>query len=34
VTVYTTPGRSRETVTLIDAPPSCVIVRRQVQFGR
>ena len=32
VTVYTAPGRPRETVTLVDAPPSCVIVRRQVQF--
>ncbi|WP_157651551.1 hypothetical protein [Burkholderia ubonensis] len=33
ITVYTNPAHSRETVTLLDAPPSCVIVRRQVQFG-
>ncbi|WP_157654860.1 hypothetical protein [Burkholderia ubonensis] len=32
VTVYTEPSRSRETVTLVDAPPACVIVRRQVQY--
>ncbi|MEX3693354.1 hypothetical protein AB3X91_19155 [Paraburkholderia sp. BR14263] len=34
VTVYTTPARPRETVTLVDAPPSCVVLRRQVQYGR
>ncbi|WP_321800204.1 hypothetical protein [Burkholderia sp. BCC1988] len=33
VTVYTHPAHPRETVTLLDAPPSCVIVRRQVHFG-
>ncbi len=33
VTVYTSPGRARETVTLIEAPPSCVIVRREVRFA-
>ncbi|KIP17341.1 hypothetical protein KY49_7012 [Burkholderia sp. MSHR3999] len=33
VTVYTNPARPRETVTLLDAPPSCVIVRRQVHYG-
>ncbi|KVG73574.1 hypothetical protein WJ33_16455 [Burkholderia ubonensis] len=32
VTVYTEPSRSRETVTLVDAPPACLIVRRQVQY--
>jgi hypothetical protein len=32
VTVYTEPSRPRETVTLVDAPPACVIVRRQVQY--
>ncbi|AOJ76681.1 MULTISPECIES: hypothetical protein [Burkholderia cepacia complex] len=33
VTVYVDPHHSRETVTLVEAPPSCVIVRRQVQFS-
>lgn len=33
VTVYTERSRPRETVTLIDAPPSCVVIRRQVQYG-
>ncbi|WP_193102479.1 hypothetical protein [Burkholderia sp. Z1] len=32
VTVYANPGRSRETVTLVDTPPACLIIRRQVQF--
>ncbi|QVN22999.1 hypothetical protein [Burkholderia pyrrocinia] len=32
VTVYVNPARPRETVTLIDAPPSCLIVRRQTEF--
>lgn len=32
VTAYTDPSHTRETVVLIDAPPSCVIVRRQVQY--
>ncbi|WP_126282540.1 hypothetical protein [Burkholderia stagnalis] len=32
VTVYTEPSRPRETVTLVDAPPACLIVRRQVQY--
>ncbi|MGZ2747968.1 hypothetical protein [Burkholderia stagnalis] len=32
VTVYANPGRPRETVTLVDAPPSCLIIRRQVQY--
>jgi hypothetical protein len=33
VTVYVERSRPRETVTLIDAPPSCVVIRRQVQYG-
>lgn len=33
VTVYATPARPRETVTLVDAPPSCLIVRRQVEYS-
>lgn len=33
VTVYMAPAHPRETVTLVDVPPSCLIVRRQVQFG-
>ncbi|MBR8334154.1 hypothetical protein KDW69_21095 [Burkholderia ambifaria] len=33
VVVYTNPARPRETVTLLDAPPSCVIVRRQVRLA-
>ncbi|MBN3815663.1 hypothetical protein G3N57_03195 [Paraburkholderia sp. Se-20369] len=32
VMVYVNSARPRETVTLIDSPPSCVIVRRQVDF--
>ncbi|KWB12321.1 hypothetical protein WL32_38435 [Burkholderia cepacia] len=32
VTVYANPGRPRETVTLVDTPPACLIIRRQVQF--
>jgi hypothetical protein len=32
VTVYANPTRPRETVTLVDAPPACLIIRRQVQF--
>lgn len=32
VTVYTAPGRPRESVTLVDAQSSCVMIRRQVAF--
>ncbi|WP_063552346.1 hypothetical protein [Burkholderia territorii] len=32
VTVYVNPNRLRETVTLVDTPPACLIIRRQVQF--
>ncbi|MCA8023665.1 hypothetical protein LGM98_35305 [Burkholderia metallica] len=32
VMVYTESTRSREVVVLVDAPPSCLILRRQVQF--
>jgi hypothetical protein len=32
VTVYTIPTRPRETITLVDAPPSCLVLRRQVEF--
>ncbi|MCX4159620.1 MULTISPECIES: hypothetical protein [Paraburkholderia] len=32
VTVYTTPTHPRETVTLIDTKPSCLIIRRQVKY--
>jgi hypothetical protein len=32
VTVYSNPMRPRETVTLIDAAPSCVVIRRQVAY--
>lgn len=32
VTIYTEPSRPRETVTLVDAPPACLIVRRQAQY--
>ncbi|WP_157642112.1 hypothetical protein [Burkholderia ubonensis] len=32
VTVYANPARPRETVTLVDAPSACLIIRRQVQF--
>ncbi|WP_322009715.1 hypothetical protein [Paraburkholderia sp. J12] len=32
ISVYTAPGRPRETVTLVDTPPACLIIRRQVQF--
>ncbi|EDT37582.1 hypothetical protein BamMEX5DRAFT_6643 [Burkholderia ambifaria MEX-5] len=32
VAVYTHPDRPRETVTLVDTPPACLIVRRQVRF--
>ncbi|MXN79919.1 hypothetical protein GR157_35005 [Burkholderia sp. 4701] len=33
VTVYVNPSQPRETVTLIDSPPSCLIVRRQSRFN-
>jgi hypothetical protein len=33
VTVYTTPTRPSETVTLVEAPPSCLIVRRQADYN-
>lgn len=33
ITVYTTPSSPRETVTLVDTPPACLIIRRQVQYG-
>ncbi|KAB0639965.1 hypothetical protein [Burkholderia stagnalis] len=33
VTVYVNPARPRETVTLVDSPPSCLIIRRQVGFN-
>ncbi|KVN35073.1 hypothetical protein WJ63_37115 [Burkholderia pyrrocinia] len=33
VKVYVNPAQPRETVTLIDMPPSCVIVRRQAKFS-
>lgn len=32
ITVYNNPARPRETVTLVDAPPSCLIIRRQVEY--
>ncbi|VWC44773.1 hypothetical protein BAR24066_07269 [Burkholderia arboris] len=32
VMVYADPTRPREVVVLVDAPPSCLILRRQVQF--
>lgn len=32
VMVYTDSSRPRETVLLVDTPPSCLILRRQVQF--
>lgn len=32
VTVYTPPRGGRETVTLVDAAPSCLIFRRQVDY--
>jgi len=32
ITVYVNPARPRETVTLIESPPGCVIVRRQAEF--
>ncbi|KAB0686343.1 hypothetical protein [Burkholderia territorii] len=32
VTVYTDSSHPQETVVLVDAPPSCLILRRQVQF--
>jgi hypothetical protein len=32
VTVYTVPSRPRETVTLVDTPQACLIVRRQAQY--
>jgi hypothetical protein len=32
VTVYTHPAQPRETVTLVDSPPSCLVLRRQVEF--
>jgi hypothetical protein len=33
VTVYTSPAHTHEVVTLVDTPPACVIVRRQVEYG-
>ncbi|WP_206956036.1 hypothetical protein [Trinickia acidisoli] len=33
VMVYTTPARPRETVTLVENAHSCVLVRRQVEYG-
>ncbi|MGS0893220.1 hypothetical protein ACVBGC_11860 [Burkholderia stagnalis] len=33
VTVYTNPARPRETITLVDAPPACLVLRRQVEFN-
>lgn len=33
VTVYTNTARPRETITLVDAPPSCLVLRRQVEFN-
>ncbi len=32
VTVFANSSRPRETVTLVDTPPTCLIIRRQVQF--
>ncbi|WP_175947698.1 hypothetical protein [Burkholderia pyrrocinia] len=32
VIVYANPAHPRETVTLVDAPSACLIIRRQVQF--
>jgi len=32
VIVYTETTRSREAVVLVNTPPSCLILRRQVQF--
>jgi hypothetical protein len=33
VTVYTSSVHPQETVTLVDVPPSCLILRRQVDFS-
>lgn len=33
VTVYTSAAHGRETVTLVDTPPSCLIFRRQVDYN-
>ncbi|WP_199545269.1 hypothetical protein [Paraburkholderia kururiensis] len=33
VTVYTMPAHARETVTLVDSPGACLIVRRQVRYA-
>lgn len=33
VTVYTSPAHAHEVVTLVDTPPTCLIVRRQVDYG-
>jgi hypothetical protein len=33
ITVYTNPRTPRETVTLVNSPPGCLIVRRQVEYG-
>jgi len=33
VTVYTSPAHAHEVVTLVDTPPACLIVRRQVDYG-
>lgn len=32
VRVFANPDRPRETVTLVETPPTCLIIRRQVQF--
>lgn len=32
VTVYTSEAHAHETVTLVDTPPACLIVRRQTDF--
>jgi hypothetical protein len=33
VTVYTSAAHAHEVVTLVDTPPACLIVRRQVEYG-
>ena len=33
ITVYVDPGKPRETVTLINSPPGCLVIRRQVQYA-
>jgi hypothetical protein len=34
VTVYTSAARARETVTLVETPPGCLMLRRQVEYAR